>query len=319
MSDFEQNTQKSNTGLYAVLVLLALVAATMGFLWVKQKSALKDCAAANESLTKEMQDYSNMLAGYSDEISSDLKADLKNMLATYDKLKAKDASKADSINQQQERIRELLNELNNNKRLSAAQLQKLRTENETLRGIMKGYVKQIDSLNTLNLKLHSELEDRTLQLTQTSSERDEYKAKADEAGQQVKKGSKLNAYSFATTGLKMKLNNTTDETNKAKNTVMIKSTFTIGENTLTKAGRKYVYMQVVSPSGKVLQSRASNTFATDNETIPYSDKKEIDYANAAIDVAIFYNNDGKEFEKGTYKVKIYCDGQLIGTDSFSLK
>lgn len=319
MSEYQENSVKSNSGMKIALVLIALVAATMGFLWVKQKSALQECASANESLTKEMQDYSNMLAGYSEDISRDLKTDLKNMLETYDKLKAKDASKADSINAQKEKIQSLLEELNNNKRLSAAQLRRLKTENETLRNIMKGYVKQIDSLNTLNLKLHSEIEDKTLQLSETSAERDEYKNKAEEATQQVKKGSKLSAYNFHSTGLKMKLNNTADETNKAKNAVMVKSSFTIGENTIAKAGKRYVYMQVIDPSGKVLQSRASNTFSADEGTLSYSDKKEIDYSNAAIDVAIYYNNDSKEFDKGTYKVRIYCDGQMIGSDSFSLK
>lgn len=319
MSEYQEKTQNNNAGMKIGLVLLALVAATMIFLWMKQKSALQECAAANESLTKEMADYSNMLAGYSDDISKDLKTDLKNMLETYDKLKAKDASKADSIAIQQEKIKGLLDELNRNKRLTGAQLQRLKTENETLRNIMKGYVKQIDSLNTLNLKLHSELEDRTLQLSETSAQRDDYKNKAEEATQQVKKGSKLSAYSFSSTGLKMKLNNTTDVTNKAKSAVMVKSAFTIGENTIAKAGKRFVYMQVIDPNGKVLQSRASNTFTADEGSLSYSDKKEIDYTNSAIDVAIFYNNDGKEFDKGTYKVRIYCDGQMIGSDSFSLK
>lgn len=319
MSEYQENTSGNTTSMKVILVVLALIAGTMGFLWIKQKSALKECAAANESLQKEMNDYSNMLAGYSDDISKDLKTDLKNMLETYDKLKAKDASKADSIAIQQEKIKGLLDELNRNKRLTGAQLQRLKTENETLRNIMKGYVKQIDSLNTLNLKLHSELEDRTLQLSETSAQRDEYKNKAEEATQQVKKGSKLSAYSFSSTGLKMKLNNTTDVTNKAKSAVMVKSSFTIGENTIAQGGKRFVYMQVVDPSGKVLQSRASNTFSADEGTLSYSDKKEIDYNNAAVDVAIYYNNDGKEFAKGTYKVRIYCDGQMIGSDSFSLK
>jgi hypothetical protein len=100
---------------------------------------------------------------------------------------------------------------------------------------------------------------------------------------------------------------------------MVKSAFTIGENTIAKAGKRFVYMQVIDPNGKVLQSRLSNTFTADDGTLSYSDKKEIDYTNSAIDVAIFYNNDGKEFDKGTYKVRIYCDGQMIGSDSFSLK
>ena len=58
---------------------------------------------------------------------------------------------------------------------------------------------------------------------------------------------------------------------------------------------------------------------TDDGAIAYSDKKEIDYNNQSIDVAIFFNQSGKDFAKGAYKVKIFVDGQLIGTDSFTLK
>jgi len=315
----EGENTKSNTGLYVLLVILALIAATMGFLWSKQKSALADCANKNAEMQKEMDDYEAMLTNYSGEVTRDLKTDFKNMLATYDKLKAKDASKADSIDAQKAKIQSLLDELNHTKRISASQLRKLRVENETLRNIMKGYVHQIDSLNTLNLQLNSALETKTLELTQTSAERDDYKNQAETASAQVKKGSKLSAYGFNSTGLRMKLNNTTEATDKAKRAVIVKSSFTIGENQIAQPGKRIVYMQIVDPSGKVLQSRASNSVETDNGTIAYSDKKEIDYKNQAVDVAIYYNNDGKAFARGTYKVKIYCDGQLIGTDSFNLK
>jgi hypothetical protein len=99
----------------------------------------------------------------------------------------------------------------------------------------------------------------------------------------------------------------------------VKSSFTIGENTIASPGRKFVYMQIISPDGRTLQSKSSNTVQTDNGSIAYSDKKEVDYNNQSIDMAIFYSQESQEFTKGTYKVKIYCDGQLIGTDSFTLK
>ena len=187
------------------------------------------------------------------------------------------------------------------------------------RGIMKGYVKQIDSLNTLNLRLNTDLETRTSELNEASNERDQYKTESEIAAEKVKKGSKLQAYGFSSTGLRMKLNNTTDETNKARSTSMIKSSFTIGENTIATSGRKMVYMQIINPDGKTLQTSSNNTMQTDDGAIAYSDKKEIDYNNQSIDVAIFFNQSGKEFAKGTYKVKIFVDGQLIGTDSFTLK
>ena len=51
----------------------------------------------------------------------------------------------------------------------------------------------------------------------------------------------------------------------------------------------------------------------------FSDKKDIDYNNQAIDLTIYYDLKGQEVGKGNFKVRVYCEGQLIGTDSFTLK
>lgn len=117
----------------------------------------------------------------------------------------------------------------------------------------------------------------------------------------------------------MKLNNTTEETNKARNCIQIRSGFTISENPITTPGNKTVYMQIIDPEGKTLQSRSSNTLNTENGQVAYSDKKEIDYQNQRIDLIIYYNLQNNEAIKGNYKVKIYCDELLIGTDNFTLK
>ena len=117
----------------------------------------------------------------------------------------------------------------------------------------------------------------------------------------------------------MKLNNTTEVNDKAKNCIQMRSSFTISENALANPGNKTVYLQIIDPDGKTLQSRSSNSLQTDQGSIAYSDKKEIDYQNQQIDMSIFYDLQNKEAIKGNYKVKIYCDGLLIGTDSFSLK
>jgi hypothetical protein len=36
-------------------------------------------------------------------------------------------------------------------------------------------------------------------------------------------------------------------------------------------------------------------------------------------MAIYYDLRGEEAPKGNYSVKIYCEGQLVGKDSFTLK
>jgi hypothetical protein len=260
-----------------------------------------------------------MLEGYVGNITSDLKKDFKNMLASYDKLILKDASKADSLNKQKSEIQILLGKLEANKKLSASQLYKFKKENETLRGIMRSYVMQIDSLNTINYGLNKDLEDKTTKLNETSTERDEYKKAVEEKTEQIKKGSKLKAYNFVSEALRMKLNKTTEATDRAKKTVQIRSSFTISENSLTSPGKKSVYLQITGPNGGTLQSSSNNTVDTESGSVLYSDKKEIDYQNQSVDLTIYYNLQGEALTKGNYKVKIFCEENLIGTDSFTLK
>jgi hypothetical protein len=192
-------------------------------------------------------------------------------------------------------------------------------EIETLRSIMKSYVVQIDSLNTLNVKLTSDLDQTNTKLSATAQERDQYKVEAQNNAEQVKKGARLQALNIQTVGLRMKLNNTTEVSNKAKNVVQIRSSFTVSENPLTAPGQKVVYLQVINPDGKTLQSRTTNVIQTDGGPVSYSDRKEIDYRNQQIDLSIYYDFKVEEAVKGNYNVKIYCEGNLIGSDTFTLK
>jgi DNA repair exonuclease SbcCD ATPase subunit len=319
MSEYTESPKKSNLPFVVIIVILLIGMAVMAVMLAKEKSALDDCSNENMTLLADMEGMNKMLEGYVGNMSNDLKTDFQNMLKTYDALIEKDKSKADSLNAQKEKIQSLIDELDSNKKMSAQQLYKMKKENETLRNIMKGYVRQIDSLNTLNLKLTSDLDKTSAELSSTKTERDQYKQEAEENAEQVRKGSKLQAYNFSSGALKMRLNNTTEETNRARNAVQFKSSFTISENPIAKAGNKNVYLQVVSPDGKTMQARSSNVIQTDQGSIPYSDAKEINYNNQRIDVTIYYDLKGETAVKGNYKVKIYCDGTLIGTDSFTLK
>ncbi len=311
--------KKNNGGFIAAILLLLLGLGVMAYLWSQKNSQLNDCANEVATLRANEDGMNQMMEGYVGNMSNDLRKDFQSMLETYDALIEKDKSKADSLNMQKEKIQGLMDELSQNKKLSASQLFKLKKENETLRGIMKSYVMQIDSLNTLNLKLESNLQTTKTQLSETTNERDQYKQDAESSAEQVKKGSKLQAFGFSSSGLRMKLNNTTEETNRARNTIQIRSSFTISENPITPPGKKTVFMQIIDPSGKTLQSKSSNVVQTDGGAIAFSDKKDIDYNNERIDLSIFYDLGGADAAKGNYKVKIYIDGQLAGTDSFTLK
>lgn len=309
---------KSNSFYFVFIFLLLAGLAGLTLAWSRQRAALNTCKNSNAELLADMADMESALSGYTGTMKQDLKSDLQQMLRNYNKLIEKDSSKADSLNAQKAQITDLLRKLDRSK-LTARDLVKARKENETLRSIMRSYARTIDSLNTLNIDLGSRLEETNVKLTNTSTERDTYKKQAEESQQQIKKGSKLQAYNFKSEALKQRVNNTMETTDRAKNAVQFRSSFTLSENILTNAGKKYIYMQIVGPNGEALQASSNFVTETESGSIAYSQRKEIDYQNQALDLTIYYELKGETASKGLYRVRIYCDGQLIGSDSFSLK
>lgn len=298
------------------MLLAGLAGLTLA--WSRQRAALNTCNNKNTALLADMADMEDALSGYTGSMKQDLKQNLNQMLRDYNKLIEKDATKADSLNAQKAQITQLLKKLDR-ANVTARDLVRARRENETLRSIMRSYARTIDSLNTLNIDLGSRLEETNVRLSTTTTERDNYRRQAEESQQQVKKGSKLQAYSFQSEALKQRLNNTMEVTDRAKNTVQFRSSFTLSENVLTSAGRKTIYMQITAPSGEVLQGSSNFITETESGSTAYSQRKDVDYQNQALDLTIYYELKGEAATKGTYKVRIYCEGQLIGTDSFTLK
>lgn len=318
MSELEQTSKKGNGGFVVVILLLLIGLGVLAYFLSDSNKQLDLCKNDNRVLNADMEGMNEMMSGYLGTMSNDMKTDFTNMLDTYDALLEKDKSQADSINAHKKRIVELQEEVKRGK-MSAHQLFKARKEIETMKSIMRGYIVQIDSLNTLNLTLYNRVDSTNTALIVTKGERDQARNEADASAEQVKKGSKLQAYNFSSGGLKMKLNNSMTASTRARNTVQIQSSFTISENPIAPSGKKTVYMQIIDPDGKILQSSSGNYATMDTGQIAYSDYKEIDYQNQRVDMAIYYNMGGVSASKGNYKVNIYCQGQLIGTDSFTLK
>lgn len=324
MSDEEKkptrDSNKSRAGAWILITIIALLgAAALGWMYANESSAYENCQAENRQLEKEKEEMNEALSGYIDVTTEDLKTDFQNMLDTYDKLIEKDASKADSLNAQKDRINELMAELKDTRNRSYSQINRLKKENEQLRGIMKNYLYTIDSLNTLNVNLTSELDEKSTRLSQTEEERDKLEKQAAESSKLLAKGAKLNAFNFNTTALRYRINGNTHEVNRAGRTDVISSTFTIGENTIAETGDKTIYMQVTDPKGQVIFSRPNNIVNVSGSEIIYTDKREINYQGQQIDMTIVHNLQGDEIPSGNYAVKIFADGALIGKDSFTLK
>ncbi len=314
-----QQPKKKKDTLYLLIILLllsGLVAITV--MYRIQGDKWEECKIENQKKAVMMADMEETFKDYGVAISDDIRDNLDGMLSQYDAITVENAEMQDSINSQKAKINNLIQELEKSKKDKRGfiwKIRELQEETETLRSIMKDYLVTIDSLNTLNIELRGNLDITKNNLNKMTEDRDLYKEESDKYKNQVQKGSKLNAYSFTTIGLGYN-----DKQNKrAKKVAKVKSCFTIGENTIAQAGKKNVYIRVISPDGKVLTKRNSYTLNTNSGTIVYSDKRSVDYKNEAVDVCILADVRELGLVKGNYIVEIYADGARIGKDSFVLK
>ncbi|HLV41005.1 MAG TPA: hypothetical protein VKY37_01905 [Brumimicrobium sp.] len=327
MSEETQNTEvnnekkKSNAGVWILITIIALLGAgALGWMYSKESKAYESCQATNAQLELEMKSMNEALGGYIDGATMDLKQDFQQMLATYDQLIEKDASKSDSLQIQKDSINVLLASLKDNRNRSYYEIGKLKKRNEQLRQIMNRYLVTIDSLNTLNVDLTSRLDKTSSALDETQSERDELRKQNDQNAELLTRGAKLNAFNFNSEAVRYQtFGGSTKAVNRAGRAEVLSSTFTIGENKIARVGNKIIYMQITDPNGQVIYRRPNDITQVAGSEILYTGKREINYQGQLIDMTIVYNLEGNEIPSGNYVVKIFADGALIGKDTFTLK
>ena len=74
----------------------------------------------------------------------------------------------------------------------------------------------------------------------------------------------------------------------------------------------------MKPDDDVLQKRVSDLFPYENQQIQYSCKKEIEYGGEELSTTLYWKVE-EVLSAGTYRVDIFVDGHLIGTQTFKLE
>lgn len=318
-----EKNKKSNAkdGMYITIIVLLLIGgAYLGWMVSDRNTLLAECSDKNTGLETELAEINDIFSESEVEmVSEDLKSNLQMMLSDYENMEAVNKEMEDSLIAQKEKIENLMKQVERNK-YNVREIYKLRKEAATLREIMKGYVRTIDSLNTVNQGLRTDLSQTQEQLGSVSTERDKYKDISNELETKVSSGSKLVATGISSDALKTRMiGNNQTETDKAKRTDFFKVCMTIAENRIASAGKKNIYLRIISPAGSVLHQRQSNTLKTESgKNILFSDNKMIDYQNTSVDVCIFYDVKGEEMKEGDYIIEIYADGVVIGKDKIRL-
>ncbi|MGL5319147.1 MAG: hypothetical protein ACRC9Q_10740 [Bacteroidales bacterium] len=232
----------------------------------------------------------------------------------YNHLSVKNDSLIDLLDNEKVKVQRLLEELKTVKATNARRISELKKELSTLRAIMKSYIIQIDSLNQANAQLRAENADvrskysaATQTVSQLSKEKERLTEKVDLASQ-------LNAVNINASAID-KRGKTTTRISRATD---IQIVFTLARNITTKVGEKYVYARIQKPDGDILAKNRNDVFAYENKDIAYSSRKMIEFNGEEQTVTLFWNIEEFLFP-GDYRVDLFCDGNLIGSQSFSLK
>jgi hypothetical protein len=248
-----------------------------------------------------------------------VKSDLLKLQEEYANLQASDALMQKDIDEKRARIEELIKEAEKHKG-DAYIIAKLRKETESLREIMKGFVRTIDSLNTLNQNLVAEKKTVLKQLDKEKEKQDILVKEKEELKTTIAKGSILTCFNINAKAVFYKRGGKKEvETGKARKMEKIKITFSLGENKIAKPGEKTVFIRVITPDGKEMAKSydESYKFTFNKSTGYYAGKESLNYANVEITGVTYCEGQG-EYVPGNYQIEITCDGAVIGSSNLKL-
>lgn len=244
-------------------------------------------------------------------------ADLAEQYALYEgqKMVLKNDSLIERLEAEQIKVQRLYEELKSEKATSAKRIAELRAELETLRGIMRVYVAQIDSLNRENKNLRDENRKVRREYEKVSEQAEVLLNQRDSLNEKVVIASKLDAVNVKVVPLRKN----GKVAKKIKQITQLEISFSIAKNVTASTGEKYVYARIRKPDGDVLYKSESNVFPFEDSEILYSCSKIIEFAGEEInDVKMYWNVDEYLFP-GEYEVEIFADNYLIGKGVFNLE
>lgn len=246
----------------------------------------------------------------------ELESEYQSFATQYDELKIRITNDSLQIKLEQEKLRtqQLLEELKQTKAEDAAEITRLKKELKTVRAVLRSYVMQIDSLNAINEDLKKENKRVNEKYRQASKQISELSSAKEELTEIVNLASQLDAV-----GIKMSpLRKSGKVTSKLKKAKQLEVSFTLTKNITAETGNKTIYARIMQPSQEVLTKSMSNTFTYENREIGYSMKKYIEYTGEEQAVTMYW--DIEEFlQPGTYRLFLFADGVMIGSNSFEFE
>lgn len=279
-----------------IMVLLAVVAvalaAALAYIWIQKSSLVNELNLEKEDLTARMVALQNEYAS----LSSD-----------YDSINLQLDSSREEVSQLIERIKKT-------DATNRAKMRQYEKELGTLRSIMRNYIVQIDSLNTLNQKLTADAAAARKEAAESRRQTEELSKTVEDLTGQVAVGAVIKGR-----GISLEAYNASGKvTDRSSRTVRLVTTLSLVENDLAPKGPVRVYIRVKGPDGILLTNGTQKTFEFNGEPMICSASREVDYQGAEVEMTV-YLNDISDYVKGTYTVDVYTEQSRLGSAELMLR
>jgi myosin heavy subunit len=213
------------------------------------------------------------------------------------------------LTREQERTKQLLEELRQTKANDAAEITRLKKELATVRAVLRSYVLQIDSLNQLNAELMDENNRVRSELEITNQQNMALASSNMTLSEKVAIASQLNATNISLTPLNKKGKNN-KHMKKARSLLV---SFNIARNVTAANGTREIFIRITTPMGEALNG--GGTFNYEDRQLAYSIKRSIDYSGEETSVTGMWPVN-ETLSGGSYNVSIFADGNMIGSRNF---
>jgi len=244
-----------------------------------------------------------------------IQTELNTMMTNYDSIHTTNETLQVELEGAQTKVKDLLLEVGQVKKVSYDEIARYRQEVTTLRDIMKNYIVQVDSLNRRNEKLMAENVQVKEEFAQSESKNVQLEKEKERLQEKVKMAAQLEAVELVAIGI----NARGKEAESARRAEQIKISFVLSKNVTAPRGNKMIYVRIQKPNQVLFQKSASDLFEFEDLKIPYSAKREVTYEGNTLPVNIFWDNQGAEFMPGEYTIDLFADGNNIGTTKLLMK
>ena len=278
--------------IYALAALAVILVGVLIYVYVDRNSIINDLSIEKEDLTAQLGELQN---------------DYANLSTANDTLNAE-------LMLEKEKVAQLIERVKKTEASNKAKLLKYERELGTLRTIMRGYIKQIDSLNTLNIELREAAAVAKREAKKSKTQYENLKSTTEQLGKQVELGQVVKGRGMTVIGI----NASGKETDRSSRVAKLKACINLVENTIAKKGPRIVYLRVKGPDGILMTQNPMQMFKVAGEEMIYSASREVDYQGTEVEICIYFDY-AQQFTKGVYSVEAYTVEGKLGTADLLLK